>query len=210
MERLDSFVAGSLLQRLRPRDGDLTAPTGASFRGAVLFVDISGYTTLAEALCSQGPMVSNNWARRSTWLCAATCAPYRATGGEIACFAGDAFIAYWSADDGNIPRALRKAHDCAAALHAGSRADAPSSAGTQPTLHIGVSAGEIWAARLCNEDRLQLLLAGPAVRQACTAAVRAAAGTTVVSPEAGPFMAARDEAGASRLPIHPTLRCRRR
>ena len=53
MERLDGFVAGSLLQRLRHPAGDPTVATCASFRGAVLFVDISGYTVLAEAICSR-------------------------------------------------------------------------------------------------------------------------------------------------------------
>ena len=37
--------------------------------------------------------------------------------GEIACFAGDAFIAYWAADDGELGRVTRRADDCARLLH---------------------------------------------------------------------------------------------
>jgi AAA ATPase domain len=188
MERLDSFVAGALLERLRRADHDDTA-TCASFRGAVLFVDISGYTALAEALCSEG---ANGIEQLGETLDRAFRGHVRAvhgTGGEIACFAGDAFIAYWPADDGNVPRALRRADDCARLLNAASRVDTLHAAKPQPALHIGVSAGEMWAARLGTADCWQLLLAGPAVRQACAASARAAAGTTVVASDAGPFMA---------------------
>ena len=55
MDRLESFVAGALLQRLHRSDPGDKAAACTSFAGAVLFVDISGYTALAEALCSQGP-----------------------------------------------------------------------------------------------------------------------------------------------------------
>ena len=119
MERLEGFVAGSLLQRLRRPDDDLTAASCASFRGAVLFVDISGYTALAETLCSQGADGVEQLGQILDRALRGHVRAVQATGGEIACFAGDAFIAYWAADDGNIPRALRKAHDSARALHAG-------------------------------------------------------------------------------------------
>ncbi len=151
MERLESFVAGALLQRLRQADADADAAC-TSFRGAVLFVDISGYTVLAETLCGQG---ADGIEQLGRMLDAAFRGHVRAvhdTGGEIACFAGDAFIAYWSADDGNVPRALAQAHDCARALHVRLRSDVaavPSTATpASPPLHIGVGAGEIWAARL--------------------------------------------------------------
>jgi hypothetical protein len=55
MDRLDSFVAGALLRRLQRSDDRERAAACTSFRGAVLFVDISDYTPLADALCNQGP-----------------------------------------------------------------------------------------------------------------------------------------------------------
>lgn len=189
MERIEGFVAGALLQRLQRADDDDRAAACTSFRGAVIFVDISDYTALAETLCGQG---SNGVEQLGSILDLAFRSHVRAvhdTGGEIACFAGDAFIAYWPADDGNVPRALRRAHDCARLLHLGSRFNVPESPTPPPTLHIGVSAGQIWAARLGADERWQLLLAGTAVREACAASVRAAAGETVIAPAAGPFVA---------------------
>jgi hypothetical protein len=188
MERLESFVAGSLLKRLQPAEGQVREARCALFRGAVAFVDISGYTALAEALCAKGADGIEQLGQTLDRALRGYVRIMQETGGEIACFAGDAFVAYWPADDGNLPRVLKKAHDAARALHA-ARDVPPTSAAAIPTLHIGVSAGEIWAARLGGEDVWHVLLAGPAVRQACNAATRAEAGTTVVAPEAGPFIA---------------------
>ncbi len=152
MERLDGFVAGSLLQRLRHPAGDPTVATCASFRGAVLFVDISGYTALAEALCSQGPDGVEQLGRTLDLALRSQVRTVQATGGEIACFAGDAFIAYWPADDGNIPRALRKAHDCAAALHAGSR-DSPPCRRPLPSRHCTSASARVRSGRRVSAPR---------------------------------------------------------
>src|SRR5687767_6808105 len=163
MERLESFVAGALLQRLRRADDDEGTPACTSFRGAVLFVDISDYTALAEALCSQGANGVEQLGRTLDQAFRGQIRAVHETAGEIACFAGDAFIAYWPADDGNVPRAVRRAHECARLLHAVSRAGGRASPTAAPSLHIGVGAGEIWAARLGADERWQLLLAGSAV-----------------------------------------------
>jgi hypothetical protein len=209
MERLESFVAGALLQRLRRADDDERAATCTSFRGAVLFVDISNYTALAEALCSQGANGIEQLGRTLDQAFRGHIRAVHETAGEIACFAGDAFIAYWPADDGNVPRAVRRAHECARLLHAGSRVDVPSSPTAARSLHIGVGAGEIWAARLGADERWQLLLAGSAVRQACAAAARAAPGQTITSA-VGPFAAhapdgSSDAAGAADTESAPPL-----
>src|SRR5262245_30825134 len=113
MERLDSFVAGALLQRLQRADHDDRAAVCTSFRGAVLFVDIKDYTVLAETLCSQGSNGIEQLGKTLDLAFRRHVSAVQETGGEIACFAGDAFVAYWPADDGNVPRALGRAHDCA-------------------------------------------------------------------------------------------------
>ncbi len=188
MEPLESFVAAALLRRLGSASADPRAATSTSFRGAVLFVDISHYTPLAEALCARGP---DGVEALGHVLDAAFAEHVRAvgeTGGEVACFAGDAFIAYWAADDGNVARALGHAHDCARLLHVISQRTEPLDV-PSPQLHIGVGAGDLWAARLGAEDRWQFLLAGRPVRDAFAAAARAAAGETVTAPAVGPFAA---------------------
>src|SRR5262249_5857568 len=91
--------------------------------------------------------------------------------------------AYWPADDGNVPAALERAQTCARRLHA--RADAAAAPGmAPPAVHIGAGAGEIWAARLGDHARWQLLMAGPAVRQAFAAIALARPGETMVAAAA--------------------------
>lgn len=189
MQHLEGFVAGSLLMRLQPATAGTTGAAAAVFRGAVAFVDISGYTALAESLCAKGADGIEQLGGILDRALASYVRVMRDTGGEIACFAGDAFIAYWPADDGNVPRVLAAANDAARELHTAVSDAVAASPSVTPSLHIGISAGEIWAARLGGDDRWQLLLAGPAVRQACAAATRATAGTTVIAAEAGPFSA---------------------
>jgi class 3 adenylate cyclase len=196
MERLESFVAGALLQRLQPSDAGDSAPACSIFAGAVLFVDISGYTALAETLCGQGPQGIEQLGKTLDLAFRGHVRAVHDTGGEIACFAGDAFIAYWPADDGSVPRALSRAHACARLLHLPSQSAAPSSSIATPRLHIGLGSGQMWAARLGADERWQLLLAGPAVRDACTACTRAAAGQTVVAPDADLFIASSSEVAA--------------
>ena len=194
MERLESFVAGALLQRLQHSDAGDRAAACTTFAGAVLFVDISGYTALAETLCSQGALGIEQLGKTLDQAFRGHVRAVHDTGGEIACFAGDAFIAYWPADDGSVPRALSRAHTCARLLHVTSQSAVPSSSIATPRLHIGLGSGQMWAARLGADERWQLLLAGPAVREACAASARAAAGETVVAPEADLFIASSTDA----------------
>jgi hypothetical protein len=196
MEPFESFVAGALLRRLSRVAPDDRAQAATLFRGAVIFVDISNYTPLAERLCGRGPEGVEELGHTLDTAFGEYVGAVDDTGGEIACFAGDAFIAYWAADDNNVSRALGRAHDCATMLHAVSRRPADLPVGS-PQLHIGVGAGDLWAARLRDGDGWQFLLAGRPVRDACAAAGRAAAGETIVAPAVGPFAASVPMDGAA-------------
>ena len=194
MDLLESFVAGALLHRVRKGDRG-GAAASASFRGAVLFVDISDYTGLAERLCSQGSDGVDQLGETLNLAFRRSLHSVYDTAGEIACFAGDAFLAYWPADDGNVSRVLRRAQRCARLLHAALPSAMPTSPTSTPTLHIGLSAGDLWAAHLGSDERSHLLLAGNPVREACAAAVDAAAGDTIVAPAAGALISGfQDEA----------------
>ena len=183
MERLESYVAGGLLQRIRRAAANDQAPACVSFRGATLFVDISGYTRLAETLCSQGSAGVEQLGAILDRFFSSHVSAVHECAGEIANFAGDAFLAYWAADDGDLGRVTRRAEDCARRLHM-TRLLEPHTLAQAPVLHIGLGAGDLWGARLGGDRRWHVLLAGPAVRQACAASRRAAAGETAVAPEA--------------------------
>jgi class 3 adenylate cyclase len=181
MERLESYVASELLQRIRRAAGDDRAGACISFRGATLFVDISDYTGLAESLCSNGSTGVEQLGEILDRVFRSHVGAVHESGGEIAYFAGDAFLAYWAADDDDLARALRRAEDCARLLHLTPWLE-PHALPHAPMLHIGAGAGDLWGARLGVGPGWHVLLAGAAVRQACAASRRAAAGETVVAP----------------------------
>jgi class 3 adenylate cyclase len=181
------FYPRALLVRL-PHPG-----TQASFPAAVLFADISGYTTIAETLCAEGP---SGVERLGRLLDASFRSYVRAvdrSGGEIASFAGDAFIAYWAARDGDLAAAFARASECARLLHLGPQ----DIVGQAPSLHVGMSAGQLLAARLGDGDRWHVLLLGPLVREACAAATRAGGGETCVATECQSRVKARGEIPAT-------------
>jgi class 3 adenylate cyclase/tetratricopeptide (TPR) repeat protein len=181
MEHLASYVATRLLQRVQHATVDDRSAASAHFRGATMFVDISGYTDLAEMLCRDGATgVERLGAVLNRVFCAQVEAVHR-YGGEVASFAGDAFLAYWAEDEADAEHILRRAEACAHALHASGASDATASI-PDLKLHIGIGNGDLWAARLGRDPQWHLLLAGPAVREACAASRAAAAGETVLAP----------------------------
>jgi len=153
----------------------------ATFDGAALFVDMSGYTPLAESFCRDGAdgqeelseILNQIFSRHVDCI-------YRA-GGEIASFLGDGVLAFWQAGTKSIDDVLALAEQCATDLHQAHRELADISE-IAPRLHIGIAAGELWAARLGGIDRLwHQILAGAAAREAFIAGNRAKPGETIIA-----------------------------
>ncbi|MGI9510944.1 MAG: AAA family ATPase, partial [Geminicoccaceae bacterium] len=153
----------------------------ATFPGAALFVDMSNYTSLAEALCREGSdgreqlsqILNQIFARHVDHI-------YRA-GGEIASFMGDGVLAFWPAGESTIDAALAQAEHCASELHQAQHELAIDSA-RSARLHVGVAAGELWAARLGGVDRIwHRILGGQAAREAFRAGNEALPGETIVA-----------------------------
>ncbi len=182
MDNFNSFVPAALLERIKYGKGD--TPVGALFPGAALFADITDYTVLAEQLCEQGTDGAERLAALLDQAFRRYVGCVHATGGEVACFAGDALLAYWPAEDGDLARALALAEECAQQLHSVSRAET-TPLEQHPMLHVGLGAGPLWIARLGGIDGLwHLVVAGSAVRDAEAAAARAGTGETSVAPTA--------------------------
>jgi class 3 adenylate cyclase len=179
LTKFSSFIPGQLLARTA---GDATdGPACAHFDGAVIFADISGYTSLAERFCAQGVEGAEQLSNIQNRAFSSYISCIHNSGGEVANFAGDALLAYWPATREEPAAALRRAHDCASALHRVSLGSSPDS----PQLHVGLAVGALWVARLGGIDgRWQILLAGDAVRDAGRAAAAAGRGETVLSQHA--------------------------
>lgn len=180
MERLESYVATALLERVARAAVNDRSAASVCFRGAAMFVDISGYTDLAETLCHEGAAGVERLGAVLDHVFRVQVETVHQCGGEIASFAGDAFLAYWPARDLAVEHAVRCAESCARALHATSWVDLPSST-RDLKLHIGLGAGGLWAARVGGDGQWHVLLAGAAVRDACAASRSAGAGETMLA-----------------------------
>ena len=186
MERLDSFVPTKLLQRIRRANGDATGAACAPFGGAALFADISGYTQLAGKLCERGLDGTEELALILEQAFNTYVQTVTDTDGEVACFAGDALVAYWAAQGGDLAAARSQAQDCARRLHDASGQSTlvvdSKPVPVPPPLRIGIGAGQLWGAHLGTDDAWQVLLAGKAVEDAGAEKSRATPGETKCAP----------------------------
>jgi class 3 adenylate cyclase/tetratricopeptide (TPR) repeat protein len=171
------FFPGKLGARLASSED---SPADTWFEGACMCADIVGFTELTERHAHRGEQGLEQLAELLNPSFAQYVECVHASGGEVVDFAGDALVAYWPArgiDD--LTRAVKSAAVCAQRM-----ADAPGSAdGELPALHTGIGAGKLWAARIGDvEQGLELVLGGPAVRDAVVAQKRSERGEVLVAP----------------------------
>jgi class 3 adenylate cyclase len=164
-QHLASFLPAALVARLSAATD--AAPLACG--GVALFVDISGFTRLSEALVRAGPsgveqvtQILNN--TLGSWV--DLVAEY---GGETIKFAGDAILAIWSAAEGERGQAALAALTCALRIRAGAAAVSGVHPGSL-RVRISLGAGSMWAQALAiGRERRDLLLFGPALRDALDA-----------------------------------------
>ena len=95
LKTLSTFIPAIAVRHAIANPERLKEPILERNRAGVLFLDISGFTKLAESLAELGPEGSeklthilNEWFGRLIQIVAS----YR---GEVVSFAGDAFVAVW-------------------------------------------------------------------------------------------------------------------
>ncbi len=153
-------------------------PNEASFQGAALFADISGYTRLAEVLLAKADEGLGELSATLSAAFARYVALVDAHGGEMVYFAGDSILVYWAAEGGTTTaECVRRAEACATELVLASHR--AGEGGTR--LHCGVGSGRLWAARVGGRDGCwHLVFGGSAVRDATRAGAAARPGETIV------------------------------
>lgn len=162
------------------------------FYGAVMFADVSSYTVYAESACTRGIAGVEGLAdemRRMFDDCRDTVTRHD---GEIVSFIGDAFLAFWPADQpGDVAASVKQAKVCAACLR--------DRVATQDRLsfRIGIGHGSLWADRFPAGKRMFALLGGVAVKDALTAARDAKPGRSRTQPLVRPLSRPDDRRGGS-------------
>jgi class 3 adenylate cyclase len=163
---LASYLAPWIIQRLHDDPRPPTKPSLDDVAAAVLFVDVSGFTPLAERLGEQGVVGAEHLSRALNAYFAPAIDVIAEDGGQVVDFAGDALIAAWFAVEGGEPLAACVRRAACSALRLRDRLnDHEVAAGIRLAMKAGLGAGTV---RVCSvggaEGRWRFLMAGTPVR----------------------------------------------
>src|SRR5688572_28722018 len=182
-EPLASFLPVELLCRLHGGNGH--RPAAVEFPAAVLYVDVSRYTSLVERLARRGQEGLERIPHLLGLAHTRCIEKVYELRGEVLTLAGDALLAYWPGDIDGLERAVGSATRCAELLCRGATSDVGlTGVEDAPTLHASVGAGLLWAAAIGGDPNWCLFVGGDAVKQSARALANAPPGHYRVSDEA--------------------------
>ena len=164
-------------------------PSARPLRGAVLFTDFAGFTSLTERLAAAGPIGAERLSEILNWSFGILTDAIAQHGGDVILFAGDALLALFESD-GDEGAATRAAAHCALAMQRELSVGAAPH-GASLGLRTTVGAGPMHVHRVGGIDgRWMSLLGGPAVDDTFAADREARPGTVVASAAAWTHLAA--------------------
>lgn len=178
---LPRFVRAECAQTPQP-DGEYGE---WSLEGALLFVDVVGFTARVEALVAAGPQgieLANELLNQTIGVLVEE---LTAGGGDVVVFAGDALFVLWRVGDAAEDLAAATVRAAACALAALERRRRPTGIDDPPSLRFSLGAGPFRAHRVGGHaERRHCLLSGPAFDQVGRADALARNDALLASPEA--------------------------
>jgi len=173
-------------ERAQDIPSQLHAREDAAQQGAVLFLDISGFTAMTEKLARAGSagieeltkILNSNFGRLIQLV--------DEYGGEVVSFAGDAMTAVFVVhhQGGRIQMLAQRAAACAVAMQSECRLLRKRENHSALAFKIGIGIGDIKASHLGgNANRWLLLVKGTAIKNAIDAEGYATPGETIASPQ---------------------------
>lgn len=188
LNTLVSYVPTMVARRLSQNGGTIPLPFGESFPAAVLFTDISGFTSIAESLAHHGPTGAEELSRLLNEHFGELIDLVHLYGGDVVKFAGDALLAIWQVENANPPQdlsaAVLRAAQCALAIQATMHDHEPI-AGARLSLRVGLSAGEVSVYHVGGAwGRYELLISGDPLIQVSHAEQAARPGQVALSQAA--------------------------
>jgi class 3 adenylate cyclase len=172
LAQLASFAPGRLCTRFTEREAEIPLPSAEDTRCAVLFADISGFTSLTERLAEKGAVGAEELTAALNRYFGQLIDIIDDFGGDVLKFAGDALLATF--EDRNEGRVLEGGHltDASARAAAASLViqkqmlDFPEVEGTKLSLKIGLAAGDLRMLHLGGVfGRCELLMVGEPLRE---------------------------------------------
>ena len=193
---LERFVAPSVAARIAARDSG--ARPGGERRGVtVLFSDIRGFTSLAEA------MPPERVAEHLSDYFAVMVDLVFEHGGMLDKFAGDALLAVWGAPEAGAGDADHALGAALAMQEELARLNPRWAVAGRPPLHVGIGlhSGEAFAGLIGSPKRLEFTVIGDVVNVAARLCKAAAAGEILISDDTRGLLAAPPSAVRRKLEL---------
>ncbi|MCT7949594.1 AAA family ATPase [Ancylothrix sp. C2] len=180
LETLASFMPFRVLSCFAADPIPLKSPKISSLNAAVLFADISGFTSLTERLAQKGSAGVEELTKHLNAYFGQLIELITAHEGDIVKFAGDAMLAIWPAETLSLEQATFRAAQCALAIL--NDLGEYKSADAQLQLHIGIGAGELKEFYTGGSaDKWEYFVAGEPIAQVASAEIAAGTGEACIS-----------------------------
>jgi class 3 adenylate cyclase/tetratricopeptide (TPR) repeat protein len=181
------YVSGALAQWSHLTEAECSPPSVERLEGIFLFVDISGFTSVAARLSREGGKGLERISEILTEFFSHLVTLIERDGGVVFGFEGDALMAGWQRDAEGLSSPLRDC--CACALEIQWRFGSWNANGQNLKLRMSIGAGEVELIHLGDQARrCYFLPAGEAVEQATSLVAFADPNEILVSREAWPLI----------------------
>ena len=211
LDTIATYVPSLVIDRANAGKLAFKEPTLEVFPAAALFVDVSGFTALSERLAAQGPSGAEVLTGYLNQYFGPLLDIIQRYGGDTVKFAGDALLALWRADPGDLPDKTLVAAECALAVQHELK-DFRAESDLQLSLKMVLGAGDIAVEFVGGVfDRWELLITGAPLSQIAEAQYAARPGEVVLATEIAPLLDGRAQTEpAAENAIRLTALARRR
>ncbi len=187
LDHLASYVPALVTRRLASDPTPISTPHKETFTAVVFYADIPGFNALPEVLAQAGPIGAKELSHLLRAYSGKLFDLITTHGGDVIKFAGDTLLALWSVQSVETGKdfvsVARGAAQCGLAIQAAMHGHELAE-GVRLPVQIGIAAGEVSVAHVGGVfGRWELLVSGPPLVRATTAAKQARSGQVILSPE---------------------------
>jgi class 3 adenylate cyclase len=187
VDTMSTYVPRSILYELNEDPTPPNGPRQVSFPGAILFIDVSGFTALNARLSALGPAGPEQVSMHLNRYFGELINAVNKHGGDVLKFAGDALICLFGSPNcgEDLSVLIQKAVQCGMEMQQGDLREYDSQQGFALTIHIGVGGGDIhWIYLGGVNSHYEHIIMGDPMLQLATAVDLSKTGEVVVSAEA--------------------------
>ncbi len=183
--RLRRYVSRLQLSKIAARQPGSSEPSLASTSGAVLWVDVSGFTSLTSSLAEKGPIGVEEVSQVMSAYFGRITDIATGTGGDVVSYAGDGALIFWSEHaSGGLANATALAAQAGAVVQR-EASEFTLVPGVSLGLRVSIGSGPVSIVEVGGVGGVwQFLVAGDAVAQAVLADRHSEVGDVLLSAEA--------------------------